>query len=156
MPTLRLGYRWSVHGSTNPNPNPNLTNLTLTLTRLGYRWSVHGSTGQEVAVLPHFKGTLVIDEVTGEYIAWSSPTVRRLKYPNPNPNSNPNPNPNPTPSQVRHFKYVAGGLISFGLVTLAVMLQSLPDIYQVSQAGGRVNRWAGGQMGGRVGGWVGE
>ena len=57
--------------------------------RLGYRWSVHGSTGQEVAVLPHFKGSLVIDEVTGEYIAWSSPTVCHLKYPDPKPEPQP-------------------------------------------------------------------
>ena len=75
---------------------------------------------------------------------------------------------------MRHLKYVAGGLISLGLVYLAVMLQSLPDIYQVSHAGGRVggwrmselisvsvwatylsrSRWAG-WVGGWMGGWVG-
>ena len=72
---------------------------------LGYRWSCTDAAVNDVAVLPQFKGTLVIDEVTGEYVAWSSPTVR-------------------------HVKYVAGGLISFVLVSLAVTLQSLPDIYE--------------------------
>ena len=117
--------------------------------RLGYRWSVHGSTGQDVAVLPHFKGTLVVDEVTGEYVAWSSPTVRHLEDVATNPN--PNTDPNPYPNQVRHLKYVAGGLISFGLVSLAVMLQSLPDIYQVSRTGGWVGGWVGEWVGGRRG-----
>jgi len=37
---------------------------------------------------------------------------------------------------VRHLKYAAGGLISLGLVTLAVLLQSLPDIYQARLRGG--------------------
>ena len=67
---------------------------------LAYRWGVHGSTGQHVAVLPHFKGTLVVDEVTGEYVAWSSPTVHHTTCPRPHPSPNPNPSPlnsNPNP-----------------------------------------------------------
>ena len=62
---------------------------------LGYRWSVHGhGAAGDVAVLPQFKGVLVVDEVTGEYVAYSSP-------------------------RIRHLKYVAGGLISLLLVSLA-------------------------------------
>ena len=45
------------------------------------RWRVHNAAGGgDVAVLPQFKGTLVVDEVTGEYVAHASANVRYLKY----------------------------------------------------------------------------
>jgi len=72
---------------------------------LSKRWQIGGYSGQTEHLRPQFVGTLKVDIVTGETVLWSSRTRR-------------------------HLKYVAGGLVTLGVMVVVIAIQMIPVLAQ--------------------------